>query len=181
MNAVERRTCRKGDGVRIIIHDLANTDFEKLFPHSLDETVVISSDAKIKHCLGCFGCWTKTPGVCVIRDGYEDMGERLAKCSEAVIISRCYYGGFSPFVKNVLDRSIPYIHPNFQNRNGEMHHKRRYKNTVDLRVFFYGENITAKEQQIARDLVEANAINMCWDVAGVSFGHDVAELEGRVS
>ena len=62
-----------------------------------------------------------------------------------------------------------------------MHHKRRYKNTVDLRVFFYGENITAKEQQIARDLVEANAINMCWDVAGVSFGHDVAELEGRVS
>jgi hypothetical protein len=73
------------------------------------------------------------------------------------------------------------MHPDFRNRYGEMHHKRRYKNCVDLLVFFYGEDITEREQQVARDLVKANAINMCWDVAGVSFSHGIAELEGRVS
>ena len=35
--------------------------------------------------------------------------------------------------------------------------------------------ITEREQQIARDLVKANAINMCWKVAEVSFSHDIAE------
>jgi multimeric flavodoxin WrbA len=167
--------------MRIIIHDLGNTDFQKLFPQPLDDTMVIASDAKIHHCLGCFGCWTKTPGACVIRDKYGDIGEGFSKCSEALVFSRCYYGGFSPFVKNVFDRSISYMHPDFRNRYGEMHHKRRYKNCVDLLVFFYGEDITEREQQVARDLVKANAINMCWDVAGVSFSHGIAELEGRVS
>ena len=27
------------------------------------------SSLKIAHCVGCFGCWTKTPGRCVIREG----------------------------------------------------------------------------------------------------------------
>ncbi|WP_407654270.1 MULTISPECIES: hypothetical protein [Caproicibacterium] len=35
----------------------------------------------------------------------------LSQCDELILISKCCYGGFSPFVKNVLDRSIPYIHP----------------------------------------------------------------------
>ncbi len=167
--------------MRIIIHDLENADFQKLFPQPPDDTMIIASGSKIHHCLGCFGCWTKTPGACVIRDKYGDGGEHFSKCSEALVLSRCYYGSFSPFVKNVFDRSISYMHPNFRNRNGEMHHKRRYKNTVNLRVFFYGENITEREQQVARDLVKANAINMYWNLAGVTFSHGIAGLEGRVS
>ena len=26
------------------------------------------SSLRIANCMGCFGCWTKTPGRCVIRD-----------------------------------------------------------------------------------------------------------------
>jgi multimeric flavodoxin WrbA len=107
--------------MRIIIHDLECDDFQRIFPHSLDNTLVIANETKINRCLGCFGCWIKTPGACVIRDEYGDMGEHFSRCNEALVISRCYYGGFSPLVKNVFDGSIPYIHPNFRNRNGEMH------------------------------------------------------------
>ena len=62
-----------------------------------------------------------------------------------------------------------------------MHHKRRYKNHVDLQVYFYREDITESERQVARDLVWANAANLCWDVVGVSFSNSLAELEVQVS
>lgn len=33
-----------------------------------DVIYVDLSSKKIANCVGCFGCWTKTPGKCVIRD-----------------------------------------------------------------------------------------------------------------
>lgn len=97
-----------------------------------DEYKIIYDNGKIRHCIGCFGCWVKTPGKCVINDGYENTGELMSKCDEIILVSKCTYGGFSPFVKNVLDRAISYISPHFVIRNGEMHHKRRYKNVLNI-------------------------------------------------
>lgn len=113
--------------MRLLIHDLNNEEFQELFTKQMSETMIISDNGTIRHCIGCFGCWVKTPAACVIRDDYGDMGENLSKCKDLIIISKCCYGGLSPFVKNVLDRSISYIHPYFVTRNGEMHHRRRYK------------------------------------------------------
>lgn len=171
---------KEGAKIRVIICDLSGDDLKRLFPQPSAETMLIKNDGSIHHCLGCFGCWVKTPGACVIRDSYGNMGEYLSKCREVVIISRCYYGGFSPFVKNVLDRSISYLHPYFAIRNGRMHHRRRYQNRFALKVWFYGEDITAKEKETAEKLVEANAIN--YDVAeySVTFVQDISEMEGEV-
>lgn len=124
--------------------------------------------------------WVKTPAACVIRDKYGDMGEYLSKSDELVIISECCYGGFSPFVKNVLDRSISYIHPYFIIKNGEMHHKRRYKNKIKLKVLFYGGNITDREKQTAEKLVKANSINLHCKTYSVSFIENIMEVEEKL-
>ncbi|GFN36633.1 hypothetical protein [Tepidimicrobium xylanilyticum] len=166
--------------MRLVIHDLETEDFQKLFPDLLSDTMVISDDGTIHHCIGCFGCWVKTPAACVIRDKYGDMGEYLSKCKDVIIISKCYYGGFSPFVKNVLDRSISYIHPYFVIRNGEMHHRRRYDNIFNLQVWFYGESITEDEKQTALRLVKANAINLDCNVYRVIFVDNITEMEGKI-
>ncbi|WP_346914506.1 flavodoxin family protein [Clostridium sp.] len=166
--------------MKLLIHDLESKDFKKIFPNQIDDTMVISDDGTIHHCIGCFGCWIKTPAACVIRDKYGDMGEYLSKCKEIIIISKCYYGGFSPFVKNVLDRSISYIHPYFVIRNGEMHHRRRYKNHIDMKVCFYGENITEKEKQTGEKLVKANSINLDCDISSISFVNSIEEMEGQI-
>lgn len=166
--------------MKLLIHDLETKDFEKLYPNSLDETMIISNDGTIHHCIGCFGCWVKTPAACVIGDKYGDMGKSLSKCKEVTIISRCCYGGFSPFVKNVLDRSISYVHPYFATRNGEMHHRSRYENHFDMRVWFYGENIMEKEKQTAKRLVKANSINLDCNVCGVTFVNSIEEMEGQI-
>lgn len=166
--------------MKIVIHDLEEKEFEKIKGNFPVDVKIISNDHPIHHCIGCFGCWIKTPATCVIRDEYGDMGELFGKSSDVVIISKCYYGGFSPFVKNVLDRSLSYIHPYFVIKNEEMHHRRRYENHVVLRVLFYGVEVTTKEKQTAQRLVYANANNLYWDVQEILFKSSVLELEGLV-
>lgn len=63
----------------------------------------------------------------------------MAESNELVLVSRCCYGGANPFVKNVLDRSIPYLHPYFAIVNGEMHHRQRYNKKLTLTALFYGK------------------------------------------
>ncbi len=82
----------------------------------------------------------------------------MGRCTELILVSRCCYGSVSPFVKTVQDRAISYIHPYFVLRRGEMHHKRRYSNVIQLSAYFYG-TITAAEKETARNLIEANADN----------------------
>ncbi len=142
------------------------------------EYKVIKPQGNIHHCIGCFGCWIKTPGKCVIHDGYECTGVDMSKCTELILISQCYYGSVSPFVKMVQDRAISYIHPDFVIRKGEMHHKRRYKNVFSISAHLYGANITAVEKETARDIIEANADNYDGTVKDVLFYRTVKELEG---
>lgn len=158
--------------MRLVISDVLN------LPRRADDKWVVPDDArKIRHCIGCFGCWVKTPGKCVIQDGYENMGELLGHCSELAVISECVYGGFSPFVKNVLDRSIPYISPYFVIRNGEMHHKQRYDNMLRISVHFYGMDISGNEKNTALNIVAANAVNLSATVKEVVFHCSADEIK----
>lgn len=134
-----------------------------------DDCKMIYNNGNIRHCIGCFGCWIKTPGRCVIKDGYENIGELMGKCNELILISKCTYGSFSPFVKNVMDRAISYISPHFEMRNREMHHKRRYQNVITITAYFYGENITENEKETAQGIVLANALNYDGKVKRVLF------------
>ena len=165
--------------MRLIIHDL-DSDMAKNILSASEDVCIIANNSKIQNCIGCFGCWIKTPGKCIIRDTYGDMGEMLAKIDELIIVSECFYGGFSPFVKNVLDRSISYVHPYFVIKNGEMHHKNRYPNHFDMRIFLYGENITQKEKETASNLAQANAINLYSQVKELTFAQAAQEFAGKV-
>ena len=161
--------------MKLLIHDLSKEDSSKLIG-SEEDVKVISDNDTIHTCIGCFGCWIKTPGQCVIADEYSNMGERISKCNEVIIISRCFYGGYSPFVKNVMDRSISYVHPYFEIRNNEMHHKKRYEYHFELSVYFYGEDITEKEKATAEKLVKANSINLMCKIKNLTFLNDIKSI-----
>ena len=125
--------------MKTIIHDFDPAVFEELFPETAQLTrlgtseppaVILSPMYPARPCIGCFGCWIKTPGSCVLPDSYQEMGKLLSRTSELILISRCCYGGYSPYVKNVLDRSIGYIQPFFRIVHGEMHHVMRHDNRM---------------------------------------------------
>ncbi len=171
----------KGEKVMdILIHDIDMEQFQLLFPKADKRLHIISDTGNIRNCIGCFGCWIKTPGKCVLRDEYNNIGVIFAQAENVFIISRCYYGGYSPFVKNILDRSIPYLLPFFKIMNNETHHKRRYKNNLQFSVYFYGDKITIQERKTAQDLVKANALNFNAKHYQTTFIRSLEELPKEV-
>lgn len=162
--------------MNVIIHDLEEEQCKRL-PFVADgNTIIIADDKQIKNCIGCFGCWLKTPGQCIIKDRYQQMGKTLANADCVIIISKLVYGGYSPFIKNVLDRSISYLLPFFKILYNETHHKQRYQNTFHLSVYFYGGDMTAKATQTAQALVKANCRNFHAKEHKVSFFQSFEQL-----
>ena len=162
----------------LVIHD-GDKKFENKIRESLvglGEIEFITEDSPILQCIGCFGCWIKTPMKCVLNDDYSDTPSKLAKADEVIIISRCCYGTYSPFVKNVFDRSIGYMDPDFTKVDGEMHHKNRYDKWLDLSVYFYG-NISDREKSTAQRLVEANLINLHAKLKKIGFYKSLDEIK----
>lgn len=162
--------------MKLLIHDLDIKNFKTNFPKINDEITVIGEHNKIRNCIGCFGCWIKTPGKCVLKDGYEMMGELMSASDEVIVISKCCYGTYSPFVKNIFDRSISFLLPYFRKLNKETHHKPRYKNKFKLSVYFYGSDITEEEQNTAIGMVKANGINFNVSEHSVRFFNSVEQI-----
>lgn len=167
--------------MKLIIHDLNKEQAEKLGIYSLNEEeymVVDSTGSKNTYCIGCFGCWLKTPGRCIIKDNFQTMGERLAASDEILIISKATFGSYSSAVKNVLDRSIAYVLPYFSIRNGEMHHGERYHKNLKVSAAFYGD-MTEVEKKTSLNLVMANAVNLNGAIEEVDF-FESADAIGEV-
>ena len=144
--------------MKVIIHDLPQEEFDKL-GFSPEEYKIVDAGRKAAYCQGCFGCWLKTPGKCVYKDSLEYMGARLATSEELTVISRCTYGGYSAGVKRVFDRSIAVSQPLFTYRAWRTHHVPRYQNRPRFCVYFYGA-ASDYEKEIARELVQSNAVNL---------------------
>lgn len=157
---------------RLILYDVP-TEFIGRFTDT-NEDILIDANQIKQYCIGCFGCWLKTPGTCIIKDGFENMGKKLSEIEEFILISKATFGSYSSPVKNVLDRSIAYVLPFFEIRNGEMHHGERYHNALKISALFYG-SVTEVEKRTSESLVKANAVNLNAKLGKVHF---VESMEG---
>lgn len=145
--------------MKLLIHDLTKEELQYLIKSKEDDIEIVSSDENTLKCIGCFGCWFKTPGKCILKDTYNNMGELLAKSEDIIVISKCYFGSYSPKVKRILDRVTGYVHPLFESRNGETHHRSRYDRKLRVKFYFYSEVITKDEEETAKALGKATGVN----------------------
>ncbi len=151
------------DAYNLLIHDLPFSP-----PPAPPGWRVVSALTGAARCQGCFGCWLKTPGQCVLKDSLQEIGAETALCDRLAIVSRAFCGGFSPEVKRVLDRSISSSLPFFTYRGGRLHHISRYSKKPSLEIWLYGD-MTDQEKENARALAEANRINMALDRVTIAF------------
>lgn len=139
------------------------------------------SELKISTCVGCFGCWTKTPGKCVIRDDAVRVYPRIAASDHILYISRIRYGGYDTIMKTLLERSIPVQQAFIRLLQGETHHVQRKVVAKKAVVIGYGD-ILPEEQKIFSRLVERNAKNMNFENYRIIFAEEkeverIAEIE----
>ncbi len=159
---------------RLIIYDTQN----EILSAKKDD-ILFSANPIVKPCMGCFGCWIKTPGRCVINDRCSDIPLFISKCDEMILISPILFGCYSESIKAVIDRSIPYILPYLRIVGGEMHHKMRYKHSFKLTVLFYGK-CDLEERQIAESLVRANSVNFGAKSCEVRFFDGIEKLRSAI-
>ena len=162
--------------MKIILHDLDSRCGE-MIASKCDQ--VIAADGKYAPCQGCFGCWTKHPAECFMKDKLHEACRILGLADERVIVTKNLYGGYSAAVKNVLDRSIGTSTPFSTYRGWQMHHTLRYGRHDLLKVIVYGD-ITEVEKETFRLLVRRNAINEGNDRSEVVFLSDLSELEAAL-
>lgn len=116
--------------------------------------------SSIAPCVGCFGCWIKTPGECVIGDVGRDVARAVAQADLVVYFTPVTFGGVSSELKKALDRLIPNISPFFARVRGETHHQRRHARSPSLLGVGVQPNTDREAEAIFRGLVEDNATNL---------------------
>ena len=158
--------------MKVILHDL-DGQYDEMIRSRCDR--VVTADGKYAPCQGCFGCWTRHPAECGMKDRLQQVCRIIGQADELVIITKNLYGGYSAAVKNVLDRSIGTSTPFSTYRGGQMHHTLRYGKHHLWKVIVYGE-ITEAEKNTFRYLAERNAINDGYRQSEVIFLTDLAEL-----
>ncbi len=160
--------------MKLILHDL-DRSYEELISSRCDRA--IAADGKYAPCQGCFGCWTKHPAECFMRDQLQQVCRLIGQADQLVIVTRNLYGGYSADIKNVLDRSIGTSTPFSTYRGRQMHHTLRYGRHDLWKVIVYGETTDA-EKETFRYLAERNALNDGFERSEVSFINSLGELEG---
>ena len=137
----------------------------------------------IQPCRGCFSCWVKTPGRCVIHDDEEAILGATAASDRVIWLTPITFGGYSPELKKALDRIIPILLPFFAKVRGETHHPLRYPRPRRLLAIGTLKQEDADSEGVFRHLVGRNALNM-GDVAAatVVFSGDtsIADMEKRL-
>ena len=72
-----------------------------------DVEIIDVSKLKVEHCLGCFRCWSATPGVCVIKDDMKECIQKYVKADVIIWSFPLYYFSMPSKVKAFMDRLLP--------------------------------------------------------------------------
>jgi hypothetical protein len=141
------------DAAGIALQDALETEGWTVTPWTL-------RDEKITYCLGCFECWTKSPGLCRIDDAGRDVAASVIGSDLTIYLTPITFGGYSSELKKAVDRIICLISPLFTRIDGEVHHRARYARYPALLGVGVLPAPHPDQEQIFHTLIGRNAINL---------------------
>jgi len=87
-----------------------------------DVTIVDVIQKNIRPCTGCFGCWARGDGKCVINDDQNDILAAYVKADVILWSFPLYCYGMPGHLKSVLDRTIPLVQLKMVEVDGRVQH-----------------------------------------------------------
>ncbi|MDP2872015.1 MAG: flavodoxin family protein [Bacillota bacterium] len=90
-----------------------------------DVDIMCAYDLEASACLGCFTCWTRTPGRCTQRDDMDDVVAAVRRSDILVLATPVYCDGMTGRLKTLMDRMLPLMHGAAEIRDGHMRHHPR--------------------------------------------------------
>ena len=114
----------------------------------------------IRYCTGCWVCWWKTPGRCVLNDDMESILRAVINADQVLYVSPLIAGYVSANTKQVMDRMIPLVHPYIEVVHGEAHHRKRYEKYPNLALIVAPTDQDDEEDvAIAHELLSRLSLN----------------------
>ena len=108
---------------------------------------------ELAFCRGCFDCWVKTPGECIMRDCIVEINRTCMTSDVVVYLCPVVFGQFSANMKYAIDRWLPNMLPYFMVRkDGSTIHSSRYADYPAQIFLGYGENLSETEMQLFSDI-----------------------------
>ncbi len=117
-------------------------------------------DLHLGYCIGCWGCWVKTPGECFSRDASLEMDQVVIQADFVLWAAPLKMGFPSTLLKMALDKHLPLIHPYMVVDHGEAHHRKRYSHYPRVGLLIEKELDTDQgDLQIVSDIFCRTALN----------------------
>jgi multimeric flavodoxin WrbA len=140
-------------------------------------------ELSLRYCIGCWGCWVKTPGQCSNGDATSLAMDQAVINADFVLWAAPLKMGFpSSLLKMALDKHLPLIHPYMQVDQGEAHHRKRYAHYPRLGLLLEKESSTdACDLQIVTDICCRTALNFKTRLEfSLTSETPVSEIAGRI-
>jgi len=123
-------------------------------------TILKLREMDIRYCIGCWGCWAKTPGECIVADGSRDICREYINSDFVLFASPVIMGFTSALLKKARDKLIPLLHPYFRIVQNEVHHLPRYDKYPLMGLLLEkGKDTDEEDIKIISDISRRGAIS----------------------
>lgn len=128
----------------LIVNTLSKDDPAAL--EAIQELCMTVPDCKVIHtyemdlrpCVGCNFCWLKTPGICSIKDGYEEILKGYLAYDATVFLAGTAMNFVDHRMKNVIDRVLPLVTMYIKITDGQCRHELRYDKKYRFGLLYAG-------------------------------------------
>ena len=117
---------------------MAQAAIQTLKRSAANVQVIHAYERDFRPCVGCNACWLVTPGICAIKDGYEELLKAYLHYDAVLFLSGTAMNFVDHRMKNLIDRLLPLVTMYIRIVGGQCRHVPRYDKSFRFGLLYKG-------------------------------------------